>query len=579
MTKKWANQTQSTYRRRVLSPNDLSANRRRFVRSHLTIRRGVSTLGAVMETEAEPRPTTAVTVRHAQVLRLEPEGDQPRGQKTVCILKEGGRILVSNFLAAYIRPGDQIDCPLPLDSAVAGTEIYIRKAGLSARSRDLYQAPICYATQPKPDKRDQLYVRAEVAQGRLGISELHLPCEVLRDYFYVTHRRQPWERQASLYETLRIPPTASPAELRLAFKLRQLELRSEDAATADSSGADFPGPDFSDLERAFNILAQPELRACYNQLLTNPEGPVLFPYGGFGSLLVAGDRSRDGQIFFVTRVLSFLPERHQRRFRAPLRKVDFYDDRAVYRDPRRKLEVFLDPSAMPIVWDATWNQWKHLLGTKMEVKADFVESGKYRHRDGEWHRLKWETALPSRLEVKLPADIAEQIEAARKTYHRFGQFSAALQHIRARIEREPVEREELRRLCWDLRIPGDFDVAQISWKPDYDPFFYRQLCRRARHLYLFREEYIFDLSKVIVVETPQLGHATYLFAKPQSMEAFLAVYIRVTKEDIRQNRANAAERLGFLGRIVHGVNPRPWLKELNARCGEAMRPDAPAQGR
>ncbi len=526
----------------------------RLVRAHLTIRGGVFKLGAVMEAGVEPRPTMAVTVRHAQILRLQPEG-----QKTGCILKEGGRILVSNFLAAYIRPGDQIDCPLPLDSAGAGTEIYIRKASRSARSRDLYQAPICYSAQPKPDKRDQLYVRAEVAQGRLGISELHLPCEVLRDYFYVTHRHQPWERQGSLYETLRIPPTASPAELRLAFKLRQFELRAEGAATADFSG----------LERAFNILALPELRACYNQLLTRPEGPVLFPYGGFGSLLVTGDRSRDGQIFFVTRVLSFLPERHQRRFRAPLRKVDFYNDRAIYRDPRRKLEVLLDPSAMPIIWDATWNQWKHLLGTKMEVKADFVESGKYRHRDGEWQRLKWETALPSRLEVKLPADIAEQIEAARRTYHRFGQFSAALQHIRARIEREPVEREELRRLCWDLHIPGDLDIAEINWRPDYDPFFYRQLRRRARHLYLFREEYIFDLSKVLVVETPQLGHATYLFAKPQSMEAFLAVYIRVTKEDIRQNRANAAERLGFLGRIVHGSNPKIWMRALKERLGES----------
>ena len=68
---------------------------------------------------------------------------------------------------------------------------------------------------------------------------------------------------------------------------------------------------------------------------------------------------------------------------------------------------------MPILWDATWNQWKHLLGTKIEVKADFVESGKYRYRDGEWHLLGWETALPSRLEVKLPADNAEQVGTAR----------------------------------------------------------------------------------------------------------------------------------------------------------------------
>jgi len=108
-----------------------------------------------MEAGVEPRPTTAVTVRRAQILRLQPEGE-----KAACILKEGGRILVSNFLAAYIRPGDQVDFPLALDSTGAGAETYIRKGGLSARSRDLFQAPICYAAQPKPDNRDRLYVRA-----------------------------------------------------------------------------------------------------------------------------------------------------------------------------------------------------------------------------------------------------------------------------------------------------------------------------------------------------------------------------------------------------------------------------------
>jgi hypothetical protein len=118
-------------------------------------------------------------------------------------------------------------------------------------------------------------------------------------------------------------------------------------------------------------------------------------------------------------------------------------------------------------------------------------------------------------------------------------------------------------------VPGDFDVAQLSWRPEYDPFFYQQLAKRARRLYLFREEYIFDVGGV-VVETPQLGHATYLFAKPASMEAFLALHIHIqtSKEDIRANRNNVAERLGFLGRIVHGVNPRAWLKDLRAKLGE-----------
>ncbi len=74
----------------------------------------------------------------------------------------------------------------------------------------------------------------------------------------------------------------------------------------------------------------------------------------------------------------------------------------------------------------------------------------------------------------------------------------------------------------------------------------------------------------MVVETPQLGHATYLFSKPRTMEEFLAVYIRSTKEGIRQNRGNVVEKLGFLGRVIHGSNPRLWLKSLKSRLGEAM---------
>ena len=116
-------------------------------------------------------------------------------------------------------------------------------------------------------------------------------------------------------------------------------------------------------------------------------------------------------------------------------------------------------------------------------------------------------------------------------------------------------------------VPGDFDVAQISWRPDYDPFFYRQLSRRARRIYLFREEYIFDVEKAVVVETPQLGHATYVFAKPRSMDSFLSLYTQIIKDDIRRNRNNVAERLGFLGRVIHGTNPRAWLKEVRQCVG------------
>jgi hypothetical protein len=106
---------------------------------------------------------------------------------------------------------------------------------------------------------------------------------------------------------------------------------------------------------------------------------------------------------------------------------------------------------------------------------------------------------------------------------------------------------------------GPHITIQSALRPDYDSFFYRQLSRRACRIYLFRGEYIFDLEKAVVVETPQLGHATYVFAKPRNIEGFLALYTRIAKEDIRRNRDNVGERLGFLGRIIHGMNPRAWL--------------------
>ncbi len=483
-----------------------------------------------------------------------------KGDKVECLFTDGSSILLSNFLASFIRRGDQVLFPLTLGKASAGAELHICNANSPQRRGDVYQASIGYAAQPRKDKRGELFVSAQVLSQHLGISSIHIRCETLRDYFYAANRRRPWNQQATFYELLRSSPTAAPAELRVAFKLRTLELRAARSSPAELTA----------LERAFNILAQPELRACYDALLVDPNAPTLFPHGGFGCLLVAGHLARGGATFFATRILSFLPERKRRYFHLPLRKLAFSSGQAIYRDSRRKLEVLFDQALLPLRWDATWNQWKHLLGAKVGIRATFVQSGKYRRRGDAWDLVQWEAGLPSRIEVRLPADITGQINKARNTYHRFGQFADALECIRIRIESAPVERMTLQKMCGDLGIPGDFDVAQITWRPDYDAFFYRQLWRRARRLYLFRSEYIFDLENVTVIETPQLGHATYMFTKPADMSQFLTVYAGVTKEDIRQNRNNVAERLGFLGRLIHGVNPRPWLQELKARLGKVV---------
>src|SRR5207244_2196190 len=88
------------------------------------------------------------------------------------------------------------------------------------------------------------------------------------------------------------------------------------------------------------------------------------------------------------------------------------------------------------------------------------------------------------------------------TYSLFGRYSRALDQIRLCLEHKAIERKDLVRMCSELRIPGDFDIAQISWRPDYDPFFYRELSRHARRTYLFRDEYIFEVEKAVVIETP-----------------------------------------------------------------------------
>jgi len=202
------------------------------------------------------------------------------------------------------------------------------------------------------------------------------------------------------------------------------------------------------------------------------------------------------------------------------------------------------------------------------IEGAFVRSGRYKKRDGGWEFVDWETGLPSRLSVKLRAGFHEDVARGRAMYCRFGQYSGALDQIRLCLEHKAIERRDLERICSELGIPREFDVAQISWRPDYDPFFYRELSRCARRVYLFRGEYIFEVEKALVVETPQLGHASYIFAKPRSMESFLALYTKISKAHIRRNCDNVAERLGFLGRVIHGTNPRAWLNEMCQRLGE-----------
>src|SRR5271165_2420850 len=224
-------------------------------------------------------------------------------EPAACLFANQTKILVSRFLAKSVAVDDEITFPIPAPDAV-GPEILVTKNAASGASRYIYQVPIGYVTQPKQDKRNQHFVSAEVQRENLGISTIFLSCEVLREYFYRLPHTTERVDHPTLYEVLRIPPSASPSELRVAFKLRDLELITAGVRHRERVA----------LERAFNIVGQPELRACYDALLTDPEAPTVFPYGGFGSLLVAGEPSRDGATFFARRIIAFSPDLRRRRF-------------------------------------------------------------------------------------------------------------------------------------------------------------------------------------------------------------------------------------------------------------------------
>ena len=83
-----------------------------------------------------------------------------------------------------------------------------------------------------------------------------------------------------------------------------------------------------------------------------------------------------------------------------------------------------------------------------------------------------------------------------------------------------------------------------------------------------------DLEKVVMIETPQLGNATYLFTKPQSVDAFsmLTLYRHQSlKRWSSPMMGRTSERnSGSLGRITHASDPYYCAQELRARVGRHL---------
>lgn len=372
---------------------------------------------------------------------------------------------------------------------------------------------------------DEWTLPAKVVGASLRVC---LTGDAVRSYFY---------SGANLYRILGVSNRATLADLRIAWRLRKLEF------SGDARG-------YSLAERAFNILADTKLRACYERMLADECAAPPFPYGGCG--LIALDGAIDGGGAFVgTRILGFRPEISTKKVQFFLRSAEFRADRILCVDSKRKLEASIDRNLIPgIDWDRSWNVWKQWLDSRLEVEASFAVGG-----------LR-AVALPSRLSVTAPDSLLADVVQAQAFHALLGENAPLIERIRSVARKRLVEHGEVESWLREFSRSEALLPQHVTWRPGYESAFFEALRQRARTCYLFRGEYLFLVGQAIVSEIPAAGHASYVFRKPDCLDAFSEIYCACERQDIRLNRNNLASRLGIIGRVAHGRNLKRWLAEV-----------------
>ena len=148
------------------------------------------------------------------------------------------------MLGSRLRPNDRL-IVLATDPNDPAPDVLVERPALR-RLPQLLLATIGHAAQPKEGTQG-VFVRVELPRS-LGPKCLFLSAAAIREYFYLLPELD--SPQRSLYELLQTSEAATPSDLRLAWRLRSVELGM---AAADR-------PVRSRAERAFNILAHPDLR-------------------------------------------------------------------------------------------------------------------------------------------------------------------------------------------------------------------------------------------------------------------------------------------------------------------------------
>lgn len=264
--------------------------------------------------------------------------------------------------------------------------------------------------------------------------------------------------------------------------------------------------------------------------------------GSFSKWKVVGKKS--GKRLTVTEVLDIEPVTTLQEFEVPLSEI-FYLPDAVRIDTDQFSVVVRD---LPFESSFVFETLKHKFEGVVRVTGVFRKSG------------KWDAAAQKVVEWWIP-DNAQSIKA---------KFFGDIEQIR-KVYADWVEAqdylellEELRlRPMWNLKEAKDIhrkagisvdaeDIISKFWKRFYDRNFYdflRELAKDEENVFMTDNYFIFRINKRIVIERPEYGAATYIFAD-QDIEA-LVVKFEVTKklEIIREETIQ--QEMKFKGRALH----------------------------
>lgn len=481
------------------------------------------------------------STKHDEPPALEITGFSSSPDGIACLHDANPSTVVPQFVGKLLRAGDRV-------TKVGAAAFLFRRDSTGRRPLDMLYASMANARPPQRSSRSEWLIRADLPDCGEQPSTLYLEGDSIVRYFYTVGNGT-----SSLYDVLGCSPFASLADLRFAWRLRNLELQGTPASAVESAEA----------ERAFNLLADADLRQCYDDLRADPEAPPLFPYGGFGAMLVEGSLSADRTSFFGSRILAYRPRIERRRLSLLLRRCKFLDDKILFRDSRRRCLVSIDRNLLPeFRWDLTWNHWSHWLRSRIEIEGTFATTAPPESTRGGNSGHNWHVALPSRTVVHAQEGSSADVEMARSIHELLGEHADLVTKVRKIVEREPVEHTEVQRWLEECGASLCLKPEHITWKSAFDPYYFSQLKDQAITWFLFRNEFLFFLGKVVAAEVPAPGHATYLFANPESSTRFLVQYAATTRDDLRRNKDNCATGLGYIGRIIRGRRKSRWRSTL-----------------